>query len=128
MVHTDKALPIRTYGTVVCLGVARGIWALAPMAKDLKDAGNRIVSILGASVASDLAWEEAIRVVSDEVIVSALDGSRGEPLHVDYPLLERLSRGDIDLVVAIGPSEEVERLVGVVEAQGCAFVALPAER
>jgi hypothetical protein len=49
------------------------------------------------------------------VIVSALDGSRGEPLHVGYPLLERLSRGDIDLVVAVGPSEEVERLGSVVD-------------
>lgn len=89
---------------------------------------GHIVSILGASAASDLLWEEAIRVVSDEVIVSALDGSRGEPLHVGYPLYERLGRGDVDFVVAIGAAEEVERLAGVVNAQGCAFVALSAER
>ena len=67
-------------------------------------------------------------MVSDEVIVSALDGSRGEPLHVRYPLFERLSRGDVDLVVAVGPAEKVERLGGVVEALGCAFAALPAVR
>ena len=27
MTHTDEALPIRHYGTVVCLGMGRGIWA-----------------------------------------------------------------------------------------------------
>lgn len=127
MTHTDEALPIRSYGTVVCLGVTRGIYAIAPLAKDLRNAGNRIVSILGADVESDLLREQAIRLVSDEVIVSALDGSRGEPRHVGHPLMERLSEGDVDLVVAIGPMEEVARLGSIVQALGCAFVALPAE-
>jgi hypothetical protein len=55
MAHgTHRALPIHYYGTAVCLGVSRGIWAIAPLAKDLRDAGNRIVSILGANVESDL--------------------------------------------------------------------------
>lgn len=104
--------------------MARGIWDIAPVAKDLKDAGNRVVSILGADVETDLLWEEAIRLVSDKVIVSALDGSRGEPLHVGHPLFQRLDRGDVDLVVAAGPKEEIERLGLIVRAQGCAFVAL----
>ncbi len=109
-------------------GVDRGIYAIAPLAKDLRNAGNRIVSILGADVESDLLWEQAIRIVSDEVIVSALDGSRGKPLHVGHLLLERLSEGDVDLVVAIGAAEKVERLETIVQAQGCAFVALPVKR
>jgi len=103
--RTDKVLPIRDYGTVVYLGVGRGICAIAPLAKDLRNAGNRIVSILGANAESDLLWEQAIRLVSDEVIVSALDGSRGDPIPVGHPLFGRLSQGDVDLVVAIGPME-----------------------
>ncbi|MBL7164355.1 MAG: hypothetical protein ISS57_17345 [Anaerolineales bacterium] len=82
MTHTDKMFPVRFYGIVVCLGVARGIWDIAPLAKELKDAGNRVISILGANIEADLLWEQAIRLVSDEVIVSALDGSRGDPVHV----------------------------------------------
>jgi NAD(P)H-flavin reductase len=127
MAHTDEALLIHHYGTVICLEVARGIGAVAPLAKDLRNFGNRIVSILGANVESDLLWEQAIRLVSDEVIVSALDGSRGEPRHVGYLLLERLSEGNVDLVVAIGPAEEAERLGAIAQTLGCAFVALPAE-
>ena len=38
----------------------------------------------------------------------------------------RLSQGAVDLVVAIGPTEEVKRLGPIVRAQGCAFAALPA--
>lgn len=106
----------------------RGIWAIAPLAKDLRDAGNRIVSILGAKVELYLLWEEAIQLVSDEVIVSALDGSRGKPRHVGHLLVERLSEGDVNLVVAIGPVEEVERLESIIQTLGCTFVALPLER
>ena len=115
MAHIDEALPIHYYGTVVCLGVGRGIWTIAPLAKDLREAGNRIVSILGANVESDLLWEEVIQLVSDEVIVSALDGSRGDSLYVGLPLLKRLSQGDVNLVGAIGPMEEVERLESIVK-------------
>jgi len=127
MTHMNKAIPVRYYGTAVCLGVGKDIWTIAPLAKDLKDAGNRIVSILGVNVESDLLWEAAIRLVSDKVIISALYGSRGEPLHMGHPLLERLSQGDVNLVVAIGPMEKVERLKSIVEAQACMFVALPVE-
>ena len=127
MARTDEALRICYYGTVVCLGMGKGIWAIAPLAKDLRGAGNRIVSILRADVESDLVWEEAIRLVSDEVSVSTPDRSRGDPLHVDHLFFGRLSRGDVDLDVAIGPMEEVERLGSIVRALGCAFVALPAE-
>ncbi len=128
MMHTDEMLPIQDYGTVICLGANKGIRVIAPLAKDLRNAGNRIVSILGTDVESDLLWEQAIRLVSDEVIVSALDGSRGKPLHMGHLLLERLSEGDADLVVAIGPAEKVERLGTIVQAQGCAFITLPMER
>ena len=124
MTHTDETLSVRHYGTVVCLGMGKGIRAVAPLAKDLKAVGNRVVSILGTDVESDLEPEEAIRFVSDEVIVSALDGSRGEPLHVGHPLFDRLSQSDVDLIVAVEPVEEVERLRPIVKAQGCVFVAL----
>ncbi|MGB3906527.1 MAG: hypothetical protein WBB22_16580 [Anaerolineae bacterium] len=126
MAHTDEALPIRYYGTVVCLGMGKGIWAIAPLDKDLRDAGNQIVSILYANTESDLLWEEAIRLVSDEVIVSAPDSLPGDLVHVGHLFSERLSQGDVNLVVAIGPMEEVEQLGLVAKRQGCAFVALPA--
>ena len=56
-------------------GGEQGIQAIAPRAKDLKTAGNRVVSILGADAESDLVREQAIRLVSDQVIVSALVGA-----------------------------------------------------
>ena len=78
MAHTDKALSIRYHGTVVCLGAGRGIHTIVPLARDPKTAGNRVVSILGANAEPDLVREEAIRQVSDEVIVSALGKGLGE--------------------------------------------------
>jgi hypothetical protein len=52
MAHTDNALCIRYYGTVACLGGGRGIQAIAPLARDLKNAGNRLIVIY-----PDTAWE-----------------------------------------------------------------------
>jgi hypothetical protein len=39
-----------------------------------------------------------------------------------------LSEGDVDLVVATGPTEKVERLGSIAQTLECAFVALLAER
>lgn len=99
---------------------------IAPLAKHLRDAGNWIVSILGPNVETALLWFEAIRLVSDEVIVSALDSVPRDLLMVGHLFFRRLRQGDLYVVVAIGPMEEVKRLGPIVRTQGCPFVALPA--
>ncbi len=97
---------IANYGTVVCVGGGVGIAPIFPIARSLKGAGNRIISIIGARTRSLLFWEDRMRAVSDELIVCTDDGSYGRKALVTEPLKELLeARGkEIARVWAIGPA------------------------
>jgi ferredoxin--NADP+ reductase len=71
----------------------------------MKEAGNKVISIMGARTKDLIFWEDELRSVSDQLIVTTDDGSYARKGLVTEPLKELLeSDGKIDLVVAIGPS------------------------
>jgi len=95
---------IENYGTVVCVAGGVGTAVVAPIARALKNAGNRIFTILGTRSKDLLFWEDVLKGVSDQMIVTTDDGSYGRKGVVTGPLKELLESGEkIDRVVAIGP-------------------------
>ena len=96
---------IENFGTVVCVGGGVGIAPVYPIARALKQAGNRVISIIGARNRELLFWEDKMRAVSDELIICTDDGSYGRKSLVTEPLKELLqTRQDIVKVWAIGPT------------------------
>ncbi len=97
---------IENYGSVVCVGGGVGIAPIYPIARDLKAAGNHVISIIGARNKDLLFWEEKMRAVSDELIVCTDDGSYGRKALVTEPLKELLEerKGEIARIWAIGPA------------------------
>jgi ferredoxin--NADP+ reductase len=95
---------IEKFGTVICVGGGVGIAPIYPIARSLKEAGNRIISIIGARNKDLLFWEDRMKTVSDELIVTTDDGSYGRKGLVTEPLKEKLEQGKIDRVIAIGPA------------------------
>jgi NAD(P)H-flavin reductase len=96
---------IERFGTVVCVAGGVGTAPIAPIGRALKNAGNKIISILGARSKDLLFWEDKLRSFSDQMIVTTDDGSYGRKGVVTEPLKELLEAGEnIDLVVAIGPT------------------------
>ena len=97
---------IAKYGTVICIGGGVGIAPTFPIARALKQAGNTVISIMGARNKTLLFWEDRMRSVSDELIVCTDDGSYGRKAVVTEPLKELLEkRGkEIARVWAIGPA------------------------
>ncbi|MFQ3573500.1 MAG: sulfide/dihydroorotate dehydrogenase-like FAD/NAD-binding protein, partial [Thermodesulfovibrionales bacterium] len=86
---------IENYGTVICIGGGVGIAPIYPIARALKEAGNKVISIIGARARSLIFWEDKLRAVSDEVIVCTDDGSYGRKCLVTEPLKEILTeKGD----------------------------------
>lgn len=98
------ATEIENYGKVILTAGGVGIAPMFPIARALKQAGNYIISILGARTQSLLFWEERMRAFSDEVIICTDDCSYGRGGVVTEPLKELLDKNnDIARVWAIGP-------------------------
>jgi ferredoxin/flavodoxin---NADP+ reductase len=96
---------IERVGKVVCVGGGVGIAPVFPIARALKEAGNTVISIIGARTKDLIFWEDKMRSVSDELIIVTDDGSHGRKAVVTVPLDELIREGkDIELVYAIGPA------------------------
>ena len=97
---------VENYGTIVCVGGGVGIAPIYPIARALKEAGNKVLSIIGARTKDLLFWEEKMKAVSDELIVCTDDGSHGRKTLVTEPLKELLGDKDrkVARVWAIGPA------------------------
>ncbi len=94
---------IDNYGTVVVIGGGVGTAIARPIAVAMKNAGNYLITIVGAREKSLVILENEMREISDEIIITTDDGSYGRKGVVTEPLKELLEERKIDLVVAIGP-------------------------
>jgi len=99
-----KPTEIEKYGTVVCVAGGFAIATIVPIARAMKAAGNRVVSIMGFRTKDLVFWEDRLGQVSDELIVTTDDGSHGRKGLVTEPLTELLKTKDIGRVIAIGPT------------------------
>jgi ferredoxin--NADP+ reductase len=96
---------IENFGKIICVGGGVGIAPVFPIARALRNAGNKLISIIGARSRDLIFWEEKMRSVSDELIITTDDGSYGRKAVVTVPLDEILrEQKDVARVIAIGPA------------------------
>ena len=97
---------IENYGTVVCVAGGFAVATIMPIARALKEAGNRVITIMGARSQSLLFWEKEVGRYSDELIVTTDDGSNGRKGLVTEPLRDILAApgNGVTRVIAIGPT------------------------
>jgi len=96
---------IEKFGTVVCVAGGFAVATIMPIARAMKEKGNKVISIMGARSKDLIFWEDELRSVSDQLIVTTDDGSYARKGLVTEPLKELLeSDGKVDRVIAIGPS------------------------
>jgi len=96
-----KPSEVEKFGTVCVIGGGVGTAIALPTARALRDAGNRVIAILGARTRDLLILEDEVRAASDEVLIMTDDGSYGEKGLVTDKLREILPA--LDYVLAIGP-------------------------
>jgi len=105
---------IEKYGTVVCIGGGVGIAPLYPIVRELKKAGNYVISILGARNEKLLMLEKEIKENSDELHICTDDGSKGHKGFVSDVLQKLIDDGKrINIVWAIGPVIMMKVVAGV---------------
>ena len=98
------ATRIERYGTVVCSGGGVCVAPLLPIIKAMKEAGNRVVSVLAARSKDLIILEDQVREYSDEVVIMTDDGSYGTKGLVTQGIENVINREPVNLVVTIGPA------------------------
>lgn len=95
---------IERFGTVVCVAGGVGTPEIFPVARGLKEAGNRVIGIIGFRSRDLILMEQEMRQVVDELIVCTDDGSNGNKGLVTDMLQRVIDRGErIDRCFAVGP-------------------------
>jgi ferredoxin--NADP+ reductase len=78
-----KETLIDNFGTVLCIGGCYGIGSIFPIARALKEAGNKVHTLLEARSSFLLYWEDKLAKVSDKVYVITRDGTKGQKGHIE---------------------------------------------
>ena len=99
-----KATHIEKFGTVVCAGGGVGVAPMLPIIEAMKEAGNKVISVLGARSKDLIILEDQVRAHSDEVIIMTDDGSYGEKGLITQGVEKVILREKVDLCVTIGPA------------------------
>ncbi len=99
-----KATHIERFGTVVCACGGVGTAPMLPIAEALKQAGNRVITVLAARTKDLVILEEQMRQFSDEVVVMTDDGSYGQKGLVTAGVESVIQREKVDFCVTIGPA------------------------
>src|SRR5271167_2450508 len=98
-----KPSEIEKFGTTVVVSGSVGTAMAYPTARELKRAGNKVISIVGARSKDLLVLEDEVRAVSDETWVVTDDGSYGDKGLVTDKLKEVMATAKVDYVLAVGP-------------------------
>jgi ferredoxin--NADP+ reductase len=87
-----NAMEIDAFGHVLCVGGCYGIASIYPIARALKEKGNRVSILVEARSAYLLYWQEKLKKAADQLIVITRDGSRGTAGHIGAlpGIIERL--------------------------------------
>jgi len=89
---------------VLACGGGVGIAPLFPIARAFKEAGNRLIAVLGARTRELLILEGEMAAFADETVVMTDDGSYGKKGVITIGIEEVLRREPVHLAVAIGPA------------------------
>lgn len=98
-----NATHIEKFGTVLCAGGGLGVAPMLPIIKALKEAGNRVLSVLAGRSKDLIILEDEVRANSDETIIMTDDGSYGEKGVVTVGMEKLIKQEHIDKAFAIGP-------------------------
>jgi len=120
-----KPSEIEKYGTCMVIGGGVGIACTPIIAQELKEAGNRVIGVIGARNESLLILEDELRAVCNELVVCTDDGSKGFHGFPADILKQRLAEDTLDAVWIIGPAIMMKITSGATRPYGVkTFVSL----
>ena len=115
---------IKNFGVaaVVCGGLGTAV--AYPIAKALKEAGNKVISIMGARNKDLFILEDEIRAISDEVFFTSDDGTKGQKGFVSDVLKSLIAKNyNFNIVFAIGPPIMMSVIADITRPYGIKTIA-----
>lgn len=104
---------IENFGTVICACGCFGIGPTLPLIMALKEAGNRVITVVEGRSPEFIFWKERLRAESDEFHVLAGNESCGQPGWTDDFIRKMLESG-----------ERIDRIF----VHGCPFMMMEAAK
>jgi len=104
-----KPTHIEKYGTVGIVSGGLGIPLANLVAKELKEAGNEVIGMVGARTENLLVWEEEMSQYCEEMAYCTDDGSKGMKGFTTHLLEEKIAelakkKKKFDLIFTVGPT------------------------
>ncbi|MCL2359435.1 MAG: sulfide/dihydroorotate dehydrogenase-like FAD/NAD-binding protein [Nitrososphaerota archaeon] len=115
---------IKNFGTaaIVCGGLGTAV--AYPIAKALKETGNKVISIIGARSKNLFILEDEMRALSDEIYFSSDDGTKGQKGFVSDVLKSLIEKGyNFNIVFAIGPPIMMSVVADITRPYGIKTIA-----
>ena len=114
-----KPTDIENFGTTVSIGGGIGIPLLYPITKALYEAGNHVVTIIGARTKELLVLEEEMKAISTVLKVCTDDGSYGIHGFVTQELQKMIdAKEPIHRVIGVGPVPMMRALCNLTRPYG----------
>ncbi|MCA9409351.1 MAG: sulfide/dihydroorotate dehydrogenase-like FAD/NAD-binding protein [Candidatus Omnitrophica bacterium] len=99
---------IEKKGTVLCVAAGIATAQMLPIARAFKNAGNKVIGIVGAKTKKNLMLEAQMRLVCNRIFITTEDGSY-ERKGVVTNMIERvIEQQSVDWVYAIGSVDMIE--------------------
>jgi len=98
-----KPAHMEKFGKVICIGGGVGTAEIYPIAKAFKDAGNEVISIIGARNKELLFLVDEMKAISSQFYITTDDGTAGRKGLVTDVLKELLEKEKVGLVYSVGP-------------------------
>ena len=124
------AREVKNVGTVICIGEGSGISQIYPVAKEYKQAGNRIMGIIGARSKDAIILVEEMRSVCDELFITTFDGSYGRKGKVSdvlkelFEVIEKSTHTKYpDLVYSIASASMIKSVSELTSSYGIKAIA-----
>ena len=95
---------LHNYGTVCVVAGGVGVAEAYPVTKGLKEAGNKVIAILGFRAKDYMFFVDKFQGIVDELIITTNDGSYGKKGFTTDGLKEVLDREKVDFVYTVGPT------------------------
>jgi len=97
-----RPVTVEKKGVVVCVASGIGIAQILPICRAYKDAGNKVIGIIGAKTKKLLMLEAQLRLGCDKLFIATDDGSYERRGMATDILGEFLGRNSVNLIYVIG--------------------------